>query len=54
MFYRDLREFLQALTQRGDLKKINVPISTYLELTEVSDRVLKKGGPALLLSLIHI
>ena len=48
MFYRDLREFLQALTQRGDLKKINVPISTYLELTEVSDRVLKKGGPALL------
>lgn len=48
MEYRDLREFLSALAQMGELKRIVVPVDPYLEITEVCDRVLKQQGPALL------
>lgn len=48
MKYRDLRDFLAQLEQRNNLKQISLPISTHLEMTEISDRVLRKGGPALL------
>jgi len=36
------------LAQVGELKKIALPVSPKLEMTEISDRVLRSGGPALL------
>ena len=48
MKYRDLREFIQSLEQRGELKRITQAISPHLEMTEISDRVLRAEGPALL------
>ena len=48
MKYRDLREFLTQLEARGELKRIAVEVDPRLEMTEICDRVLKAGGPALL------
>ncbi|TDQ37268.1 4-hydroxy-3-polyprenylbenzoate decarboxylase [Thiopseudomonas denitrificans] len=48
MQYADLREFIQALEARGELKRIGQEISPVLEMTEICDRTLRKGGPALL------
>lgn len=48
MQYSDLRDFIRGLEQRGELKRIQVPISPVLEMTEICDRTLRKGGPALL------
>lgn len=48
MKYRDLRDFIAQLEQNGDLKRIMQPVSTDLEMTEISDRVLRQSGPALL------
>jgi len=46
--YADLREFLALLQSRGGLKRIAAPVSPRLEMTEICDRVLRAGGPALL------
>jgi len=46
--YRDLRDFIAQLEKTGELKRITTPVSTHLELTEISDRVLHANGPALL------
>ena len=48
MKYADLREFIDFLEQRGELVRISQPIDPYLEMTEISDRTLRAGGPALL------
>lgn len=48
MNYKDLRAFIQDLEKRGELKRIQKEISTELEMTEISQRVLEAGGPALL------
>lgn len=48
MQYRDLRDFMHVLEQRGELRRIQVPVSPVLEMTEICDRTLRKGGPALL------
>ena len=48
MEHKDLRDFIQQLEQRGELKRIQVEIDPVLEMTEVCDRTLKAGGPALL------
>lgn len=48
MAYRDFQHFLEVLQAKGELKTIDQPLSPYLEITEVSDRVMKAGGPALL------
>jgi 4-hydroxy-3-polyprenylbenzoate decarboxylase len=48
MIYRDLRDFIAQLEAMGELKRINVPVDTHLEITEIADRVLRAGGPALL------
>jgi 4-hydroxy-3-polyprenylbenzoate decarboxylase len=48
MKYTDLRDFIDHLEQRGELKRISVEIDPILEMTEISDRVLRAGGPALL------
>lgn len=48
MKYSDLRDFIGQLESRELLKRIDYPVSPYLEMTAVSDRVLRSGGPALL------
>ena len=48
MKYRDLRDFIAQLEQRGELKRISHPVDPKLEMTEICDRVLRAGGPALL------
>ncbi|WP_317931409.1 4-hydroxy-3-polyprenylbenzoate decarboxylase [Halioxenophilus sp. WMMB6] len=46
--FKDLREFLDFLEQRQLLKRIPQPVDPYLEMTEIADRTLRAGGPALL------
>lgn len=48
MKYTDLRDFIDHLEQRGELKRITVEVDPVLEMTEISDRVLRAAGPALL------
>jgi len=48
MKYKDLRDFIQHLEQAGELKRIQHKIDPKLEMTEVCDRTLRQGGPALL------
>ncbi|MGD8785002.1 MAG: 4-hydroxy-3-polyprenylbenzoate decarboxylase [Thioalkalispiraceae bacterium] len=48
MKYKDLRDFINILEQRGQLKRISQEIDPYLEMTEICDRTLRAGGPALL------
>ena len=48
MRYHDLRDFMAQLEARGELVRIKVPVDTHLEMTEIADRVLRAGGPALL------
>ncbi len=48
MAFRDLREFIARLEERGHLRRISVEVDPYLEITEIADRVMKSNGPALL------
>ena len=48
MIYKDLRDFIGFLEQRGELIRISEPVDPKLEMTEICDRVLRKGGPAIL------
>ncbi|MFZ5555925.1 MAG: 4-hydroxy-3-polyprenylbenzoate decarboxylase [Pseudomonadota bacterium] len=48
MKYHDLRDFLRLLEARGELRRIAVEVDPRLEMTEICDRVLKAGGPAVL------
>ncbi len=48
MKYRDLRDFVHRLESSGELKRVLQPVSPRLEMTALSDRVLRAGGPALL------
>lgn len=48
MKYKDLRDFIHGLEQRGELRRVTQPVSPVLEMTELCDRVLRAGGPALL------
>lgn len=48
MAYSDLREFVALLESKGLLKRIKVEVDPELEITEITDRVCKAGGPALL------
>ncbi|HGF7479350.1 TPA: 4-hydroxy-3-polyprenylbenzoate decarboxylase [Vibrio mimicus] len=48
MNFKDLREFLDYLEQRGELKRITHPVDPHYEMTEISDRTLRAKGPALL------
>ncbi len=48
MKYKDLRDFIKQLEKQGELKRITVEVDPYLEMTEICDRTLKQGGPALL------
>ncbi len=44
----DLRDFLARLEAAGELRRVREPVSPRLEMTALSDRVLRAGGPALL------
>jgi 4-hydroxy-3-polyprenylbenzoate decarboxylase len=46
--YRDLRDFVAQLERMGELKRVGVEVDPRLEMTEICDRVLKAGGPAVL------
>jgi len=46
--YKDLAHFARVLAERGLLKRISAPVDPELEITEITDRVVKEGGPALL------
>jgi 4-hydroxy-3-polyprenylbenzoate decarboxylase len=48
MKYGDLRDFMKGLEALGELRRVLVPVSPVLEMTALSDRVLRSGGPALL------
>jgi 4-hydroxy-3-polyprenylbenzoate decarboxylase len=48
MKYRDLRDFIEQLERRGELKRVRAEVDPRLEMTEICDRVLKAGGPAIL------
>ena len=47
MKYKDLREFIEHLERLGELRRIVVEVDPYLEVTEICDRTLRAGGPAL-------
>jgi 4-hydroxy-3-polyprenylbenzoate decarboxylase len=48
MAYRSLQHFMDVLEKHGELTRITEPVRPYLEITEITDRVCKRGGPALL------
>ncbi len=48
MKYTDLRDFIAALEERGELVRIKAEVDPNLEMTEIADRTLRAGGPALL------
>ena len=48
MAFSDLRDFIKLLEKEGELKRISIEVDPYLEVTEISDRVLREDGPALL------
>ena len=48
MKYHDLRDFVAQLETLGELKRVRVEIDTRFEMTEICDRVLRAGGPAIL------
>lgn len=45
---QDLRNFLQTLEQRGQLRRIRAAVNPDLEIAEIADRLLQAGGPAIL------
>ncbi|MDC9720139.1 MAG: 4-hydroxy-3-polyprenylbenzoate decarboxylase [Gammaproteobacteria bacterium] len=48
MKYKDLRDFIAALEEQGELKRITAEVDPHLEMTEICDRTLRAEGPALL------
>ena len=48
MNFKDLREYISFLERKGELRRIAMPVDPELEITEIADRVIKSGGPALL------
>ena len=48
MRYADLREFIAHLEALGELRRVRANVSPKLEMTEICDRVLRAGGPAIL------
>ena len=48
MKFKDLGEFIVFLEGKGELRRISTPVSCELEISEIADRVVKRGGPALM------
>ncbi len=47
MTFRDTREFVSFLEEKGELRRVKTSVSCELEITELADRAVKSGGPAL-------
>ena len=47
MSFKDLRSFIDHLEANGELKRVSYSVDPHLEMTEIADRVLRAGGPAL-------
>jgi 4-hydroxy-3-polyprenylbenzoate decarboxylase len=45
---RDLRDWIGALEKAGELVRVRAQVDPHLEITEIADRAMKSGGPALL------
>ncbi len=48
MHYKDLRDFIAQLERLGELKRVRLAVDPNLEMTEICDRALRSGGPAIL------
>ncbi len=48
MAYNDLREFIKVLEKNGELKRVSAKVDPVLEVAEITDRVSKNYGEALL------
>ncbi|MBM4312097.1 MAG: hypothetical protein FJ119_14285, partial [Deltaproteobacteria bacterium] len=48
MYFKDFAHYLQMLEQRGELHRVRAQADPLLEITEIADRMVKQGGPALL------
>src|SRR5579862_7735204 len=48
MAYRELRDFIRALAENRELKRVSIEVDPVLEIAEFADRSVKRGGPALL------
>ena len=48
MAYKSLAHFIQVLEQSGELVRIKEYVNPHLEITEITDRISKQYGPALL------
>lgn len=48
MKYKDLRDFMAQLEKRGELVRVTAEVDPVLEMTEIADRTLRAGGPAIL------
>ena len=48
MAYRDLHDFVRTLEKKGELRRISAEVDPILEITDITDRAVKAGGPALL------
>ncbi|MDI6800307.1 MAG: menaquinone biosynthesis decarboxylase [Actinomycetota bacterium] len=48
MAFKDLREFIKFLEERGELKRVSATVDPILEMTEIVDRISKASGPAVL------
>src|SRR5450755_4179097 len=48
MAFADLPDFLERLEKDGELVRVSAPVDPHLEITEIVDRVVRAGGPALL------
>ena len=44
MAFKDLRDFIKLLEREGELKRISTEVDSYLEVTEISDRTLKRAA----------
>ncbi|WP_347556244.1 UbiD family decarboxylase [Robbsia sp. KACC 23696] len=53
MKYQDLRDFMGQLERLGELRRVQAGVSTHLEITQVCERALHAGGPALLFEQVH-
>lgn len=48
MAFPDIQSFMRLLEERGELVRVSVPVDRELEITEIADRLVKSGGPAVL------
>ena len=48
MAFPDIQSFVRVLEERGELVRVSTPVSRELEITEIADRLVKAGGPAVL------